>query len=140
MHAPTLLLYDGDCNVCVWAVALIVRHDTVGALRPLPIQSSAADELLADPDDDEKLKSWHAVTPDGVRRSGGDAFPTVFGAVPRLKLLARLASWTPAWLRRVAYRLVADRRVPLSRLVPLASKKRARDAVDSVSERYQRDL
>jgi len=127
--APTVLLYDHDCNFCVWMIALVLRHDGAGALRPVPIQSPEGDALLADLDPGRRLASWHTVSPAGGRRSGGDAFEVALGAVPRLAPLGRLAARAPAGLRDAAYRLVARRRVQLSRLVPSASKRRARALV-----------
>ncbi len=109
--APTLLLYDAGCNFCVWMIALILRRDHRGALRPLAIQSDEAAPLLADLDEERRLASWHAVEPGGRRTSGGDAFPVVLGAVPALAPFAALSRVTPAGVRRWGYRLVAERRV-----------------------------
>ena len=125
------LLYDADCNICVWLVAKILRRDDAGRLRPLPIQSDEGQRLLADLAETARLRSWHAIAPDGHRWSAGDAFEPVLRAVPRLSPFARLASVLPTRLRDFGYYLVAEHRVGLSRFVPMASKRRARAYVDA---------
>ena len=129
----TLLLYDDGCNFCMWMIALILRRDHARRLRPVAIQAEEAEPLLADLDDERRIASWHAIEPGGRRTSGGDAFPVVLGAVPALKPFALLANVTPAPVRRWGYRLVAERRMQISRFVPRAQKDRARAFVDGLS-------
>jgi predicted DCC family thiol-disulfide oxidoreductase YuxK len=121
-----VLLYDDDCGFCVWTVAYLLRRDHARALRPLAIQSAEGAELLGDLDERERLRSWHAVAPDGTRSSGGDAFVPILGVLPRLSAAAALMRRVPPSLRRFGYDLVARNRTPLSRFVPQRSKRRAR--------------
>ncbi len=69
------------------------------------------------------MRSWHLVTPEGVR-SGGDAFPALFALLPAATPLGSLTRATPGPSER-AYRLVADNRSRLSKLVPDAARERA---------------
>lgn len=126
-----VLLYDDDCGFCVWLLAHLLRRDDARALRPLAIQSPAGAELLSDLDERERLRSWHAVAPDGTRSSGGDAFVPILGAVPRLAPASALMRRLPPGLRRAGYDLVARNRVPISRLVPQRSKRRARAELEA---------
>jgi predicted DCC family thiol-disulfide oxidoreductase YuxK len=121
-----VLLYDDDCGFCVWMLAHVLRRDDARALRPLPIQSAEGAELLSDLGERERLRSWHAVAPDGSRSSGGDAFVPILGAVPRLSAPAAVMRRLPASLRRFGYDVVARNRIPISRFVPQRSKRRAR--------------
>lgn len=130
IHQELTLLYDVECNICIWLVAKILRRDEAHRLRPLPIQSEEGRRLLADLDEPARLKSWHAIAADGRRWSAGDAFAPILGAVPRLAPLGRLASRLPSRVRHTGYRLVAEHRVGFSKFVPMQAKRRARAYVD----------
>jgi predicted DCC family thiol-disulfide oxidoreductase YuxK len=47
LPAPTILLFDGVCNLCNAWVNFLIDRDSVGALRFASLQSGAAQELLA---------------------------------------------------------------------------------------------
>lgn len=47
MNAPPVLLFDGVCNLCNGAVAFVIRRDPRARFRFAPLQSAAADALLA---------------------------------------------------------------------------------------------
>ena len=69
------------------------------------------------------MGSWHLGGPDGVR-SAGAAFPDLFALLPGGAPLAALTRRAPGPSER-AYRLVADNRSRLSRLVPGGLRDRA---------------
>ena len=48
MTTPWLVLYDGDCGLCKWLLAGLLRFDRAGRLRPLALQRPEAEALLAD--------------------------------------------------------------------------------------------
>lgn len=123
-----LILYDEDCSLCKWLLAGLLRWDRAVRLRPVALQRSEADELLADLAPPERMASWHLVSPTGVRDSGGAALP------PLMRLLSggRLAAAAFARFPRLTdggYRWVAGHRSQLSRLLPAGVKRRASDRV-----------
>ena len=74
------------------------------------------------------MQSWHLISPSGERSSGGAAFPPLLRLLPRGGVPAAAAGRLPALTDR-AYRWVAEHRVQLAKLVPRASKRRAREHV-----------
>jgi predicted DCC family thiol-disulfide oxidoreductase YuxK len=128
MHpATTAILYDADCGFCRWSVVRLLAWDRADALRPVAIQSDEGQALLADVPEDERLRSAHAVGPDGRVHSGGDAVPVVAAVLPGGAPIAWIAGRLPAPMR-LAYRAVATNRVRLGRLVSTGQRARA-DAV-----------
>ncbi len=106
------LLYDADCGFCRWSLAKILRWDTRGAVRPLPLRDPQAEELLSGMDEEHRMASWHLVTPDGRVYSGGDAVPQLAGLLPAGAPVAGLARTFPSTTRRL-YRWVANHREEL---------------------------
>jgi predicted DCC family thiol-disulfide oxidoreductase YuxK len=122
------VLYDAECGFCTWALAGLLRWDRASRLRPLALQSAAADALLAGLTLDERMASWHLVSPDGERSSAGQALAPALRLLPGGRMPAAVMARNPALTER-AYRWVADHRSELSRWVPTASKRRAIDYV-----------
>src|SRR5436190_2529079 len=84
---PLTVLYDADCGFCRWTLALLLGFDSELRLLPEPIMSETGERLLAGLPMDQRLRSAHAVTPDGEVSSGGDAVPVIARALtgaPRL--------------------------------------------------------
>jgi predicted DCC family thiol-disulfide oxidoreductase YuxK len=123
MDRPTLL-YDADCGVCRWLLAKLLRWDRRGALRPVALQDPAAISLLTGMSEEERMGSWHLVDAAGEVRSAGAAFPALLRLLPGGGPLAALAARAPRLSER-AYRLVADHRPALGRLVSERAKQRA---------------
>ena len=117
------VFYDRDCGVCRTILAGLLAWDRDGRLRPVEIQSPEGQALLADMTEEERLGSWHLGGPSGVS-SGGAAFPDLFALLPGGAPLAALTARAGGASER-AYRLVADNRSRLSRLVPGALRTRA---------------
>jgi predicted DCC family thiol-disulfide oxidoreductase YuxK len=109
-------------------MAAVLACDRGGRVRPVAIQSAAGRELLHDLPRAEQLASWHLVTMDGARSSGGAAIPALLAILPGGRLAAPVAARMPRTLDR-GYRWVARNRVILSRPVPAALKRRASRAV-----------
>ena len=130
---PWLVLYDGDCGLCKWLLAGFLRWDRAGCLRPIALQSPAAGELLRDLPSAERMASWHLVSPDGVRRSGGSAVPPLLRLLPGGRLPAAASERLPGLTER-AYRWVAEHRTALSRWVPARLKRRAGESVSRREE------
>lgn len=121
--ATTPLLYDQDCGVCRTLLAAVLAWDRDQRLRPLALQSAEAATLLADMPTEQRMRSWHLRGAHGLR-SGGAAFPDLFALLPGGAPLAALTARAGGPSER-AYRLVADNRSRLSRLVPGALRERA---------------
>ena len=122
--ADATVLYDEDCGFCRSSLALILAWDTNRRLRPVALQDPEADRLLAGLSEEERMASWHLVSPDGTVSSGGDAFQALFPLLPAGGPAAALARRFPA-AARSGYRWIADHRSPLGRLIPGAVKARA---------------
>jgi predicted DCC family thiol-disulfide oxidoreductase YuxK len=130
------ILYDPDCGFCRVCVALILRWDRRGRLRPVALGTAEADKLLAGMPRDEQMASWHLVLPDGTIHSAGDAFPDLFRLLPAGGPFARLSARLPG-PSRAAYRWVADHRTAFGRPLPAATRRWA-DRVISESGRESR--
>jgi predicted DCC family thiol-disulfide oxidoreductase YuxK len=129
LDAPRwLVLYDADCGFCVWLLAALLRWDRDSRLRPLALQRPEVGELLADLTLEERMRSWHLVSPRGERSSAGTAFAPLLRLLPGGRTSAAASARLPAFSER-AYGWVADRRVALSKLIPAASKRRAGERV-----------
>jgi predicted DCC family thiol-disulfide oxidoreductase YuxK len=109
--------YDPDCGFCRVCVAVLLRWDRHGRLRPVPGQ---------------ELDSWQLVMPDGSMRAAGAAFSPLFRLLPGGAPLARITDRFPRAAER-AYRWVADHRTPIGRALPAAAGRWA-DRVISESE------
>jgi predicted DCC family thiol-disulfide oxidoreductase YuxK len=108
------LLYDADCGLCKFVVARVLELDRARRFRPLALQDAKAAALLPGLGEEERMQSFHVVDPDGTVHSAGDGLAAVF---PPLKRAPRLASR--------AYRLVADNRDRLGKLIPGAARRQA---------------
>jgi predicted DCC family thiol-disulfide oxidoreductase YuxK len=109
-----LVLYDEDCGFCRWSLDRLLRWDRGGRLRAAPIQSEEGNRLLADLSEADRLASWHLVTPDGGRHSGGAATAPMARILPSGAPVAFLAETFPRSTDRL-YRWVARHRDTLGR-------------------------
>jgi predicted DCC family thiol-disulfide oxidoreductase YuxK len=121
---PIIVLYDADCPFCRWSLAKLLGWDGGRRLRALPLQDRRAARLLPDMDEQERLGSWHLVTPNGGVHSGGSAFAPLFGVLPGGAPLARLAAAVPRISERM-YGWVSRHRGGLGRLIPGGALERA---------------
>lgn len=132
-HRATVL-YDADCGFCRWSLAQFLARDDERRLRPLSLQDPEADRLLGPMEHGRKMRSWHLVTPDGTRRSGGAALIAVLRLLPGGRFVAvPLAAFGP--LTELAYRLVAENRFRLSPLISAPASARARKVIADRSDR-----
>ena len=104
-----VVLFDEDCGFCRWSLDRLLRWDRHRRLRAVPIQSEEGDRLLADLSPDERLASWHLVTPDGHRSSGGAAVAPLARLLPAGAPIAFVAETFPRTTDRV-YRWLARHR------------------------------
>jgi predicted DCC family thiol-disulfide oxidoreductase YuxK len=130
-----IVLYDGDCGICKWLLAGLLRRDRARRLRSVALQAPEATELLADLTPKERMESWHLISPDGERLSGGAAIPPLLGLLPGGRPFATCVARFPRATDH-GYRWVARNRSRLSRLVP---ERRKRRAGERICERERRD-
>ncbi len=147
------VLYDPDCGFCRFGVALLLRWDRHGRLRPVSLRSPEAEVLLEGMPEDERMASWHLVDPRWQRNvahnatnrdhlaepavwSGGGAFSPLFRLLPGGDPLALITDRFPGASER-AYRWVADHRTALGKPLPAAATRWA-DRVISDSARDSR--
>ena len=120
----SIVIYDADCGFCRWTLALLLRADRHRRLRPLALGTPEADALLADLEPEERIASWHLISPDGTRTSAGVALPDVLRLLPGGGRPAAALARIPGPTER-GYRWVADHRSKLGRAVPGSAKRRA---------------
>jgi predicted DCC family thiol-disulfide oxidoreductase YuxK len=112
----TTVLYDDDCGFCRWSAEKLRRWDRHGRLRFVAIQSATGQRLLSELTPDERLESWHVITPDGRRSSAGAGLAPVLERLPAGRTLAMIADAAPP-LTDAAYRAVAKRRTAIGRML-----------------------
>ncbi|HWG08842.1 MAG TPA: DUF393 domain-containing protein [Solirubrobacteraceae bacterium] len=131
-HRPraerAFVLYDGDCGLCTWLLAGLLRLDRAERLHPIALQRPEADELLADLAPAERLDSWHLISEAGVRFSAGAALVPLLELLPRGHALAAPFARLPGITER-CYRWTAQHRTQLSRLLGSGAKRRAGERV-----------
>lgn len=123
-----IVLYDGDCGFCKWLLAMLLRFDRAGRLRPVALQRPEAEALLAGLDPAEWMVSMHLVSPDGTRTSAGEAVPLLLGLLSGGRLPAAVFARFPR-ATSAGYRWVATHRIGISRFVPRRWKRRAAERV-----------
>ena len=129
------VLYDGDCGLCKWLLCGLLAWDRTVRLHPLALQRPESEELLADLTPEERMASWHLISPEGGRRSGGAALAPLLRLLPCGRFPAAAFARLPTLTHR-SYRWVAEHRSQLSKLVPTRVKQRADECV----RRRERDL
>ncbi len=123
-----IVLYDGNCGLCKWLLAGLLRWDHAGELHPIALQRAEADALPADLTPAQRMASWHLIAPGGERRSGGAAVAPLLRLIPAGRVPAAVFACLPG-PTDVGYRWVAEHRTRLSRWVPSSAKRHAADRV-----------
>jgi predicted DCC family thiol-disulfide oxidoreductase YuxK len=130
---PTVF-YDDDCGFCKAIAATLAQWDRGDRLRFAPIQGPLGDKHLGDLSPAERLASLHFVDAHGTRSSGGAALAPLFARLPAGTVLAEGLRRAPGAADR-GYRLIADNRSSLSRLVPERFKRWASAELERPSAR-----
>lgn len=118
------VIYDAECGFCAWVLSGLLRWDRARRLRPMALQSSEANDLLADLQPVERMASWHLISPAGARRSGGAAVVEALRLLPGGRIPAAAFARFPG-LTEKAYRWAAEHRSQLSRFIPTTAKRTA---------------
>ena len=110
--SPTVILFDGVCNLCNGFVQFVIEHDAAGRFRFAALQSAAGQALLreydlptpAEPDSVVLVAEGRAYTHSAA----------ALGILARLSgrwaALAQVGRWFPRPLRDAVYRLIARNR------------------------------
>lgn len=130
-----LLLYDRDCGLCRTVTAVALALDRNGRLRPLALQTAEARRLLPAMSEQERLASFHLVEQiTGRASSAGAGLAALAELLPGGRVTAG-ALRSSARLSETAYRLVADNRQRIGRLIPKRITARAARYVDRAEAR-----
>jgi predicted DCC family thiol-disulfide oxidoreductase YuxK len=111
-----LVLYDGECAFCRASLGLLLRWDRRGRLEPVALQSARAADVLAELGEEERMGSWHLVSPGGERWSAGAAAPPLLRLLPGGRPVAGMLAAAPRLTERT-YRFVADHRGAFGRIL-----------------------
>jgi predicted DCC family thiol-disulfide oxidoreductase YuxK len=144
-----VVIYDADCGFCRFTLALLLTWDrrpvprsrsergrpcpphllerwarsaSSRALRPLPLGTAEADQLLADLTVEQRNASWHLVDDTGLRNSAGAALAPALALLPGGRIPSQILSRAPHLTER-AYRWGGDHRGPLGRFVPARARR-----------------
>lgn len=100
-----VLVYDGDCRVCIAAKRFVKAFDWGRRIRTVPVQHSDATRLLANLDPDRRMSAFHVVV-DGRTSSGGDGVLELLGVLSLGGGTLEFAADMPT-LRRMSARMYA---------------------------------
>ena len=114
-----VLVYDGECGFCRWAVDKLMAWDRNERVRPLAIQDPEADRILASVDPGARATSWHLAAPDGRVYSAGAVAAPLFRLLPAGKPFALVFSQFPQ-ATEFAYQTIARNRDRVGRAVGAA--------------------
>ena len=111
-------------------MAKVLAWDRHRRVRPVALQDPQGAALLRGMSEEERMASWHLVTPDGRVLSAGGAVPALLQLLPAGGPAAALAAAMPAATDR-GYRWVADHRGWFGRLVTRGAADRARLRIEA---------
>lgn len=115
-HPALTLYYDGNCPLCKAEMIYLSARDTAGRLGFKDVRQTQALDSLSGVSCESALANIHAVTPDGQRLIGVQAFQVAYALVglKRLSWFLSIRALQPAF--RLGYRLFATHRYALSKV------------------------
>jgi predicted DCC family thiol-disulfide oxidoreductase YuxK len=119
-----ILIYDRDCGFCRWCLGKVLAWDRRCAVRPVPLGTPEANDLLADVPAAERPNSWHLVDDAGDVHSAGAGFGPLLRLLPGGGPLATTTERFPGTTES-AYRFVSGNRSIWGKLVTDGAKRRA---------------
>lgn len=106
-----VLIYDGECSVCLKAVEWVRDRSLPGAFEFLSCHSEELSKQFPSIEKAACLQAMHLVLPDGTVLVGERAMPEIFRRLPRYRWCASLFRFPgAAFLSRLFYRLFAKNR------------------------------
>jgi predicted DCC family thiol-disulfide oxidoreductase YuxK len=130
-----IILYDGECPMCVFQMKVLSWLDWFGVLALVPLSDPRAQEIAPQLTREDLLEAIHCVAPQGRIYRGARAIRFVGLRLPLLIPVA-LFMWIPGviLIAEVIYRWVSRHRLVLSRVFGckdacaiLPAKKREQD-------------
>jgi predicted DCC family thiol-disulfide oxidoreductase YuxK len=112
-----IILYDGECPMCVFQMKVLSWLDWFGALSLMPLSDPHAQEIAPQLTREDLMEAIHCVTPQGRIYRGARAIRFVGMRLPLLVPVA-LFLWFPGviWIAEIIYRWVSRNRLLLSRV------------------------
>jgi len=112
-----LVLYDGECPMCVFQMRVLSWLDWRNALSLVPLSDPRANEIAPEITREDLQEAIHCVTPEGRIYRGARAIRFVGMRLPLLMPVA-LFLWIPGviWIAEIVYRWVSKNRLLLSRV------------------------
>jgi predicted DCC family thiol-disulfide oxidoreductase YuxK len=112
-----IILYDGECPMCVFQMKVLSWLDWFGALSLMPLSDPHAQEIAPQLTREDLLEAIHCVTPQGRIYRGARAIRFVGMRLPLLVPVA-LFLWFPGviLIAEMIYRWVSRNRLLLSRV------------------------
>ncbi len=108
--ALPVLLFDGVCNLCNRWVDLLIRLDREGRVRVAPLQSAAAESLLAAAELPDAPEDTVVLVDEAGVWTESTAILRVARLLPYPARLLRIFTVLPAPIRDAVYRIVARNR------------------------------
>ena len=130
-----IILYDGECPMCVFQMKVLSWLDWFGVLALVPLSDPRAQAIAPQLTREDLLEAIHCVTPQGRIYRGARAIRFVGLRLPLLVPVA-LFMWIPGviLIAELIYRWVSRNRLVLSRVFGckdacaiLPAKKREQD-------------
>jgi predicted DCC family thiol-disulfide oxidoreductase YuxK len=130
-----IILYDGECPMCVFQMKVLSWLDWFGVLALMPLSDPRAQEIAPQLTREDLLEAIHCVTPQGRVYRGARAIRFVGMRLPLLVPVA-LFMWIPGviLIAELIYKWVSHNRLLLSRIFGckdacaiLPAKKREQD-------------
>jgi len=112
-----LVLYDGECPMCVFQMRVLSWLDWRNALSLVPLSDPRANEIAPEITREDLQEAIHCVTPEGRIYRGARAIRFVGMRLPLLMPVA-LFLWIPGviWIAEIVYRWVSKNRLLLRRV------------------------
>lgn len=108
--SPPLILFDGVCNLCAWAVRFIIERDPAGVFRFAPLQSDLGQRLLTEHGLDPTSLDSFVLIEDGTAHKESSAALRVARRLSGAWPLFYAAIILPRFLRDPLYRFIARNR------------------------------
>ena len=112
-----LVLYDGECPLCVFQMRLLTWLDWFNALALIPFTDPRAQQAAPQIDREQLRAAMHCVAKDGRIYRGARCIRFVGMRLPVLVPIALLL-WVPGvnWIAEKVYGFIARHRLTLSRV------------------------
>jgi predicted DCC family thiol-disulfide oxidoreductase YuxK len=105
-----VILFDGVCNLCAWAVRFIIERDPCAVFRLTSLQSETGQRLLKEHGLDTLNMTSFVLIEDGHAFTESSAALRVARRLRGPWPLCYAAIALPRWLRDPVYRFIARRR------------------------------